>query len=584
MTVLGSSHTKKRNFLINFMLDCYEREASRPPVKRNSRSSGRMLPDQNDVNHDHERTARTASGLEPYRGPWNSQTAGHLLRRAMFGASRSEVSAAANSSLASVVGALLAVPAEPAPPVDPTTGTTWIGAAFNSDSDSRCIGYVRAWWLGLMALQGVSIREKMVLFWHNHFATDATTVQDSRYLYRQNALLRQYALGNIRDFVKSISVDPAMLVYLNGYRSRGDGNYVPDENYARELQELFTIGKGPQRGPDDYTNYTEADVKAAARVLSGWRILGYRTTTSSDIGSYFDPTKHDTRDKQFSSAYQGTLIRGGPDGQRELNDLVDMIFRQEATSLYLCRKLYRWFVYYDIDTYTEQNVIVPLARIMRESDYEVAPVLSALFQSAHFFDANNIGCQIRNPLDFTLATIRLLNIAVPSPATQTATHYSLFASVRSTASVLQMSPLDPPAVAGWEPFYQIPEYYRLWLNTVTLPARWGYTDSLVNGLKFGTLRVAVDPLALVVQLPAPEDPYRLVEDLARQLFSIQISSAQRDNLVFNVLLPGLPDYEWPVEWSQYLANPTSSKARDPIIQKLNSLLKYMMRMSEFQLT
>jgi hypothetical protein len=107
---------------------------------------------------------------------------------------------------------------------------------------------------------------------------------------------------------------------------------------------------------------------------------------------------------------------------------------------------------------------------------------------------------------------------------------------------------------------------------------------LVNGLKFGTLRVAVDPLALVVQLPAPEVPYRLVEDLASQLFSIQISSAQRDNLVFNVLLPGLPDYEWPVEWSQYLANPTSSKARDPIIQKLNSLLKYMMRMAEFQLT
>jgi Protein of unknown function (DUF1800) len=542
------------------------------------------MPYNCDVSRDQERTARTTSGLEPFRGPWNFQTAAHLLRRTMFGASRSEISAAASATLDSVVATLLGVPADPAPPVDPTTGTTWIGTPFNSDNDSRYMGYVRAWWLGLMALQGISIREKMVLFWHNHFATDASTVQDSRYLYRQNALLRQFALGNIREFVKSISIDPAMLVYLNGYRSRGDGSYVPDENYARELQELFTIGKGMQKGPDDYTNYTEADVKAAARVLSGWRIVGYRTATSSDIGSYFDPTKHDARDKQFSAAYLNTTIRGGPDGQRELNDLVDMIFKQEATSLYLCRKLYRWFVYYDIDLFTEQNVIVPLARIMRESDYEVLPVLSALLRSAHFFDADNVGCQIKNPVDFTLATLRSLNVPAPSPTGQTATHYSLFASVRSTASVLQMSPLDPPAVAGWEPYYQIPEFYRLWLNTVTLPARWGYTDSIVNGLKIGTVRVAADPLALAGQLPAPEDPYKLIEDLAAELFGIRISSSQRDSLVFSVLLPGLPDYEWSVEWANYLRDPTNTKVRDPIIQKLNSLLKYMMRMAEFQLT
>src|SRR3972149_982380 len=115
--------------------------------------------------------------------------------------------------------------------------------------------------MGLMATQGMSILEKMVLFWHNHFAVEYDTVQDSRLMYVQNALLRRYALGNIKDLVKAITVDPAMLVYLNGFRNRGDGANIPDENYARELQELFTIGKGPQLGPGNYTNYTEQDVK-----------------------------------------------------------------------------------------------------------------------------------------------------------------------------------------------------------------------------------------------------------------------------------------------------------------------------------
>ena len=129
-----------------------------------------------------------------------------------------------------------------------------------------------------MINQGTSIHEKMILFWHNHFATETLDIGDARYVYKHHMLLRKYALGNFKEFVKEITIDPAMLRYLNGYLNNKNS---PDENYARELQELFTLGKGPK------SNYTEGDVKAAARVLTGY------TVNATIISSVFDPNRHD---------------------------------------------------------------------------------------------------------------------------------------------------------------------------------------------------------------------------------------------------------------------------------------------------
>ena len=130
-----------------------------------------------------------------------------------------------------------------------------------------------------MLNEQASLREKMVLFWHNHFVTALGTIGDPRYGFRYNALLRKYALGNFKELALAITIDGAMLKYLNGNRN---SKAAPDENYARELQELFTIGKGPEIGPGDYTNYTEDDVKAAAKVLTGWRL---NPNSDGSIGS-----------------------------------------------------------------------------------------------------------------------------------------------------------------------------------------------------------------------------------------------------------------------------------------------------------
>jgi uncharacterized protein (DUF1800 family) len=526
---------------------------------------------------------RTYAGLERYPGPWDEKRAAHLLRRTLFGPTKSQISFAAGTSLDNSVALLLFDQVMPNPPIDPTTGLTWIGAAFDSASDSRYQGYLKSWWLGLMATSGFSIREKMVLFWHNHFVSEYATVLDSRLMYQQNALFRHYALGNIKDLVKAVTRDPAMLVYLNGYRNRGDGSNTPDENYARELQELFTIGKGPQIGPGDYTNYTEQDVKAAAHVLTGWRTDSYRNATNPAVTSYFYPAWHDTKGKGFSNAYQNAQIIGGSDGERELSDLVELIFRQPETARFLCRKLYRWFVYYEIDAATEVYVIEPLAAYMRNVNYELKPVLDVLFHSAHFFDLNNIGCQIKNPVDFLVGTLSTLEASIPAPDTQTTAFYALMASLSNSATNLQMPLMDPPNVAGWPAYYQTPDFYRLWLNTITLPSRWAFSDSAINGIRVSGATVVVDPILMAKKVSNPGDPRILVGELAQLIFSLDITANQLEYLISSVLIPGLPDYEWTVYWNAYVTDPTNSQKRTTVVKSLNALLKFMMRMAEYEL-
>ena len=176
-----------------------------------------------------------------------------------------------------------------------------------------------------------------------------------------------------------------MLYYLNGYLNT---NTSPDENYARELQELFTIGK------ENTPNYTEDDVKAAAKVLTGWRI----NTTTTLPTVYFDSTKHHTSNKLFSSFYGNTTIayQSGSNGALETDALMDMVFsKQQEVAKFICRKLYRFFIYYTIDNTVEANVITPLAQIFINNNWDIVPVLKTLYKSEHFFELNSKGCIIK---------------------------------------------------------------------------------------------------------------------------------------------------------------------------------------------
>ncbi|HXX62941.1 MAG TPA: DUF1800 domain-containing protein [Bacteroidota bacterium] len=545
------------------------------------------------------RLVRTSTGLEPYTGPWTATEMLHLLRRTTFGPAKADLATLGTlANPGAAVDLLLAPqPEEPTQPLATDSrelvpvGSTWVNALYKSSDPTVTFNPVgirttslKAWWIGLMLNQQLSIREKMTLFWHNHFVTAIATVADPRYSYQYVALLRRNVLGNFKSLVDSITQDGAMLVYLNGTNNQKSG---PDENYGRELQELFTIGKGPLVAPGDYTNYTEADVKAAAHVLTGWRKYQNADGTIGQQTGYFDVTRHDTTDQTFSADYGNTVIAGSTDGAAELEAMLTMIFSQNdpdgvnRVARFISRKFYRWFIYYVIDANAEANVITPMANLISANNFDVLPALSTLLKSAHFFDPNNMGCMIKSPLDFIGGLCRQFNVLVPSA--DVTKQYAMWYSLEYQGATMGQDLGDPPNVAGWEPYYQIPEFYELWINSDTLKKRRTLSDALTRsgfGTSGGTL--VADPIAFVKSVSDPTNPNVIVAEAVQQLFAVTPTDTQVTFLK-NTLLPGLPDMEWTNEWNAYIADPTNAANANAVKAKIQALLSLMTEMPEYQL-
>lgn len=529
-----------------------------------------------------------STGLKVYSGSWTEQEVVHLLKRTMFGASKADISYFKNKTLEQAVDELLNPTAPmPSPPLKeytvPTTvllpdnnialGTTWVN---DNNSDGSIASYRRAsfkkWWMGVMINQDRSIREKMTLFWHNHFSTETNDVGNAQYVYKHHQLLRSQALGNFKALTRAVSVDPAMLVYLNG---QSNTKTAPDENYGRELQELFCCGKGPD------SLYTEADVKAAARVLTGWRI------NANNFTSYFDITRHDTTSKIFSGFYNNTVVTGRIDataGDQELDDLLKMIFSVDEVSKYICRRLYRWFVYYDIDSEVEKNVITPLAQIFRANNYEVKPVLSALLKSEHFYDTLSKGCQIKSPVDLVVGFCREFNIQF-QPEADYSTNYAMYNYLVSWLSNMQQNIGDPPDVSGWKAYYQAPQFYQIWINSDTLPKRNQFTDTMiVSGYTVNGKKLFLDGSEFVKTLSNPSDPNKLLEDLIASMFRMDLSAASKAQLKKDILLSGqVSDYYWTDAWNLFISTPSNTTNATSVKNKIRDLIKYLMNLSEYQL-
>lgn len=525
------------------------------------------------------------SGLEPYAGPWGYDEAAHLLRRSMFGPNRSQIEQAVSQGLYATLAQLFADSPAPAPPVNPANATdpnvpigeTWIDAPYSTEVNLTPYRAqsLRAWTMELLRTEGISLREKMTLFWHNHFGVN--TIQDPKFLYRHSILLRSFAWGNFRELVKQVTIDPAMLRFLNGNQNT---NAAPNENYARELLELFTIGKGPLAGPGDYTNYTEDDVIQMARVLTGWRDRGFNTVNPDiDVTSVFLANQHDTGIKQLSPRFDNITISNM--GNLEYAHLVDIIFEKDEVARFISRKLYRWFVYYVIDDNAEANVIQPMAQLLIDNNYEIRPALEALLSSAHFYDILNVGPMIKNPIDFSISALKQLAVAFPTTLAQRYTlHFRIFQAIIP----MEMEYYNPPSVAGWKAYYQEPQFYRTWINATTLQARMGYTNLLTgDGVGQGQLRAKIDPLTAITLLPDPYEPNAVIEGFAQLLFPQPITDSQKAALK-EVLLPGLPDYVWTAEYAAYEANPDDPTYADAVEVKIRSLLQVMLSMPEFYLS
>ncbi|NQW30258.1 MAG: DUF1800 domain-containing protein [Ignavibacteria bacterium] len=514
--------------------------------------------------------------LDAFSGPFTRRHAAHLLRRLSFGATNAQINQAVTDGLTKTINSLFAPLPTPPNPIDPATGVTWVGLPYDPMKGANYFNNItKNWWVELMINQPPSIREKLTLFWSNHFATEMIVVGQPQFSYDMHIYFRANYLKNFKTMAKDVTLMPAMLRYLNG-NTNTKGS--PNENYGRELQELFTIGKGPEISQGDYTTYTEQDVKAAARVLTGWR--DDRLTGKT----IFNPNKHDTADKQFSVRYQNTIVKGlntAQAGDTELNAMLDMIFKQNATSEYLVTKFYRWFVSSEITETVITEIIQPLAQQLRNDGWVVEGVLRKLFASNHFYDAEVIGCQLRSPADFTIGLVRASSTFVPpTDASLKDRFYNFFVTNLSSQ---QMNLNDPNSVAGYEAYYQTPSYYRLWLTTATLPIRNGTSDAmLLNNNALNKQPVLSSPNFIKALGAEISDSYVLVRTLNEIFFASEFTEAQVNQLANEVLNDNQPDYTWTLNYSAWLAAQTPANFSLVRIMA-DRLLKYMFRMAEFQL-
>src|SRR5579872_1974572 len=401
-------------------------------------------------------TLDTATALLPYRGAWNARRAAHLLRRAGFGGSPAEVSAYAALSMDAAVDRLIHFPdtsqleatpqiaedeprrvlramamsmlppAQPGQPA-PALTTEQIKAIGKAHFENAVA--LMQWWIGRMIATPAPLQEKMTLFWHGHFTSayegKGITAQD---ILTQNQLYRSYALGNIRKLTLAVSHDPAMLKYLDNRTNRAQH---PNENYARELMELFTLGIG---------NYTEQDVRESARAFTGYML-------DADDQFVFNPRQHDDGSKTFL----------GQTGNFTGDDIVNIIFQQPAASRYFAKKLLEFYVYSD----PEPQLVDALAWQLKKNYFDLTPVMSVLLRSNVFHSDRAYRALIKSPTEFIVGTFKLLNLppdALGNPmlAAMTRMGQRLF---------------FPPNVKGWDGG-------AAWINSGTLLTRANFAAAL----------------------------------------------------------------------------------------------------------
>ena len=530
-------------------------------------------------------TPQTSSlGLNTFKNAWSPLHTKHLLNRTMFAAKAADINYFNAKGLTASVDELLNVPSVlPSPPlndyntatlVDPNVaaGKTWVNdIATDGTINSNRRSTYKKWLVSVWVTQEKNIREKLTLFWSNHFGTEADTVVYGTMIYNHHQILRTNCVGNFKQMVRAVTTDPGMLRYLNGYLNT---KTAPDENYGRELQELFTVGK------EGGAKYSEDDVKTAAKVLTGWKI-------DANFNAVFDSTRHDTSNKTFSTFYNNTIITGktGANGAQETDELLNMIFQKSEVAKFICRKLYRYFVYYYIDANVENNIITPLANIFIANNFEIKPVLKTLLQSEHFYDSIYIGCQIKSPVDHVIGFLRQYEIAFPDAITDYADAYSLYNNMVSQLTNMGQNPVDPPNVAGWPAYYQSPDFNELWINADTLPKRNKFTDLMLEtGYTKNGKKAIVNTIQFAKTVCTnPSDPNVLVESLFAFLISTDISATIKSNLKTQILLSGqASDYYWTDAWNLYQTSPTTINF-NTIHTRLKSLLKYIMNLPDYQL-
>jgi uncharacterized protein (DUF1800 family) len=404
--------------------------------------------------------------------PWSRKWAAHLLRRAAFGYSRDELIEAERLGPEGTLELLLEGRPQATEVLETLVDVGKLAAERDEGGDQ-----LQGWWLYCMLHGGHPLREKLTLFWHNHFATSLVKVQSPALLFRQNCLLREHALGKFGPMLQAISRDGAMLVWLD---SNSNVKGKPNENYARELMELFSLGVG---------NYTEKDVREGARAFTGWRTDGR--------GFVFDPRFHDTAPKTFL----------GKTGNWDGGDIVRIVLEQPAAARFLTRKLYQQFI---SETAAPSDVLLePLCKSFRKSDYDIAALVRTMLASRHFYSAHAFRQRVKCPVEFALGAVQAVyrRYREDEPEYHSIPQQMLLESLAAQGQSL----FAPPNVKGWPGG-------KAWLNTATLLERANLAESVAMGTLWADHTAASD------RTPPPP----VVFDLRRFVSAITSSIIPRE--------------------------------------------------------
>lgn len=481
------------------------------------------------------------NSLNPYipsdDKPWNAQRARHLYNRLGFGADWTIIANSLTQAPGMVVDQLInQAVTTPSPEVP-----YWANWAYDDYPADDMETYFQVKneffqrWIREMAQGG--LLNKLALFWHNHFVTEEEVYDCNAYMWSYYELIHRRAIGNFRGFVEEMGVNPAMLIYLNGNLNVAE---EPNENYARELMELFTIGEG--------NGYTQDDIVEVARALTGWRINMYECEQQA----YFNPNLFDNGPK--------TIF--GQTGNWDYDGIHGLIFslRAEQVANYICGKLYRFFVYEKEDP----EIVQQLANTFIENNWEIAPVLRQLFASEHFFESRHFNARIKSPVEALISVIKLTGGTLGDNFDQDLVGY-----MTNQTSVLGQEIFNPVDVAGWQE-------YHTWLSENTLTRRWNSCSTVLTSL-YGfsnTMRDKLQTLAVDLTSPTESDPVEVTRVLTAHFLNRELDPDLLEVAVLH-FKGDLPE--------NYFEDGTWDINFGDLPEQILSLIIYLMRLPEWQL-
>jgi uncharacterized protein (DUF1800 family) len=449
--------------------------------------------------------------------PWDIKRVGHLYRRTSFGATWDELEAGLRDGPDKCIERLL----NGGPGLEDFEQAQAPAAQIIARGNNGQLA--RAWWVKRMLGTPHPLREKLALFWHNHFATSNAKVNNASFMLRQYELMYRHALGSFRTLLLDMGKDPAMMVWLDTNTSKKG---MPNENYARELMELFSLGIG---------NYTEQDIREASRAFTGWEI--------KDGKVVLNESQHDDGDK--------TVL--GKTGKWTGDDIARICLEQKSAPYFIVGKLYRFLISETVPVTTE--LLTPLAEQFRASDYNFGQLVETMLRSNLFFSPTVYRTRVKSPVDFVLGIVR------PLMRPDSVSNQPRPAELASALDQLGQNLFNPPSVKGWDGG-------QAWLNAQTLLNRNNLALALTS-TEDSRFRDATDP-ARIAEKHGKKTDTELVEFFLRLFLQNDVSQETRAKLLHYVQAPNRPV---PVYWD-------AKRAADYRVQ---TLCHVVLTLPEFQL-